>query len=49
MEADRGYHLIFAAALTARLLLIRYYGIQVATVYHVVGGFLFLLLRENRG
>jgi hypothetical protein len=42
MEADRGYHLIFAAALTAGLLLIRYYAIQVATVYKVLlAGFCF--------
>ena len=36
MEADRGYHLIFAVALTGCLALIRYYGIQVATVYKVL-------------
>ena len=42
MEADRGYHLIFAVALTACLLLIRYYGIQVATVYKMLlAGFCF--------
>jgi hypothetical protein len=42
MEADRGYHLIFATALIACLVMIRYYGIQVATVYKVLlGGFCF--------
>jgi hypothetical protein len=42
MEADRGYHLIFAVALIACLLLIRYYAIQVATVYKLLlAGFCF--------
>jgi hypothetical protein len=42
MEADRGYHLIFAVALTACLLLVRYYAIQVATVYKLLlAGFCF--------
>jgi hypothetical protein len=42
MEADRGYHLIFAVALTGCLLLVRYYAIQVATVYKVLlAGFCF--------
>jgi hypothetical protein len=42
MEADRGYHLIFAVALTACLLLVRYYAIQIATVYKLLlAGFCF--------
>lgn len=36
MQADRGYHLIFAAALIACLVLIRYYGIRVEAVYRVL-------------
>jgi hypothetical protein len=36
MRADRGYHLIFAAALVACLALIRYYLIRVETAYKVL-------------
>jgi hypothetical protein len=36
LNADRGYHLIFAVAIVACLLLIRYYGITVARVYRTL-------------
>jgi len=39
-ELDRGYHLTFAAAVIACLLLIRYYSIQVPAAYKMIlGGF----------
>jgi hypothetical protein len=39
-ELNRGYHLTFAAAVIACLLLIRYYSIQVPTAYKMIlGGF----------
>lgn len=42
MEADRGYHLIFATAVIACLALIRYYGIRVEPTYQVLlAGFCF--------
>jgi hypothetical protein len=42
MHADRGYHMIFAAAVIACLTLIRYYQIQVAPVYKaLLAGFCF--------
>lgn len=41
-ELDRGYHLTFATALIACLLLIRYYSISVPSVYKMIlGGFCF--------
>jgi hypothetical protein len=42
MYADRGYHLIFAVAFVACLLLIRHYSISIDPVYQVLlGGFCF--------
>ncbi len=42
MEADRGYHLIFATAVLACLALIHYYRIQVAPTYQILlAGFCF--------
>lgn len=42
MEADRGYHLIFATAVLACLVLIHYYRIQVASTYQILlAGFCF--------
>ncbi len=42
MEADRGYHLIFATAVIASLLLVRYYRIRVEPTYQVLlAGFCF--------
>ncbi|MEQ1353872.1 MAG: hypothetical protein ABLT11_07630 [Candidatus Acidiferrum sp.] len=42
MEADRGYHLIFATAVLACLALIRYYRIPVAPTYQIMlAGFCF--------
>jgi len=39
-ELDRGYHLTFAAAVIACLLLVRYYSIPVPTAYKMIlGGF----------
>lgn len=41
-EVNRGYHLIFASAVIACLLLIRYYSIPVAPAYRtILGGFCF--------
>jgi hypothetical protein len=42
LEADRGYHLIFATALIACLLLVRYYSVPIPPPYKaLLGGFCF--------
>ncbi|MGB7025970.1 MAG: hypothetical protein WBD72_01645 [Candidatus Acidiferrum sp.] len=41
-ELDRGYHLTFATAVTACLLIVRYYSIEVPSAYKMIlGGFCF--------
>jgi hypothetical protein len=46
-QLDRGYHLTFASALIACLLLVRYYSIPVPTAYKIIlGGFCFYSCTE---
>ncbi|MGC2528930.1 MAG: hypothetical protein WA639_14360 [Candidatus Acidiferrum sp.] len=46
-QLDRGYHLTFATALIACLLLVRYYSIPVPTAYKMIlGGFCFYSCTE---